>query len=107
MIFFARKLLVFSCFSLIAAAQQPSAIPVSGASELHQAFAHPPDDSRIMMRWWWFGPSATKDELKRELEQMKAAGIGGVEIARRTRRRWMIRAGSTITRSYRMSTLRI
>ena len=33
------------------------------------------------MRWWWFGPSATKPELKRELEQMKEAGIGGVEIA--------------------------
>ncbi len=34
-----------------------------------------------MMRWWWFGPSATKPELKRELQEMKAAGIGGVEIA--------------------------
>jgi hypothetical protein len=34
-----------------------------------------------MMRWWWFGPSATKPELQRELEEMKAAGIGGVEIA--------------------------
>ena len=34
-----------------------------------------------MMRWWWFGPAVTKPELKRELEQMKAAGIGGVEIA--------------------------
>ena len=33
------------------------------------------------MRWWWFGPAATKPELTRELEQMKAAGIGGVEIA--------------------------
>ncbi len=33
------------------------------------------------MRWWWFGPSATHAELQRELEQMKAAGIGGVEIA--------------------------
>jgi len=48
---------------------------------LHDAFAHPPDDSRIMMRWWWFGPAVTKPELQRELEQMKAAGIGGVEIA--------------------------
>jgi len=33
------------------------------------------------MRWWWFGPAITKPELKRELEQMKAAGIGGVEVA--------------------------
>jgi hypothetical protein len=34
-----------------------------------------------MMRWWWFGPAVSKPELKRELEQMKAEGIGGVEIA--------------------------
>src|SRR5271170_1968044 len=50
-------------------------------SDLHASFADPPDDSKIMMRWWWFGPAVTKSELKRELEQMKAAGIGGVEIA--------------------------
>jgi hypothetical protein len=50
-------------------------------AELHRQFAHPPDSSRIMMRWWWFGPAATKPEITKELEQMKAAGIGGVEIA--------------------------
>ena len=33
------------------------------------------------MRWWWFGPAAKDTELTKELEQMKAAGIGGVEIA--------------------------
>lgn len=52
----------------------------AGIEELHRSFAHPPDSSRIMMRWWWFGPSATRPEITRELEQMKAAGIGGVEI---------------------------
>ena len=50
-------------------------------SALHDSFAHPPDDCRIMVRWWWFGPSATDSELRRELEQMKSAGIGGVEVA--------------------------
>jgi hypothetical protein len=48
---------------------------------LHHSFAQPSDDSRIMMRWWWFGPAVTKPELQRELEQMKTAGVGGVEIA--------------------------
>lgn len=33
-----------------------------------------------MMRWWWFGPAVTHEELERELRAMKAAGIGGVEI---------------------------
>ncbi len=49
--------------------------------DLEKSFASPPDDCRIMMRWWWFGPAVTKPELQRELEQMKAEGIGGVEIA--------------------------
>ncbi len=50
-------------------------------ARLTELFAHPPDDCRIMVRWWWFGPAVTKPELQRELEQMKTAGIGGVEIA--------------------------
>ena len=53
----------------------------SSLARLTESFAHPPDDCRIMMRWWWFGPAITKPEIQRELEQMKAAGIGGVEIA--------------------------
>jgi alpha-L-rhamnosidase len=50
-------------------------------TQLRESFARPPDDCRIMMRWWWFGPAVIKPEIQRELEQMKAAGIGGVEIA--------------------------
>jgi hypothetical protein len=33
-----------------------------------------------MMRWWWFGPAVERNELARELQTMKAGGIGGVEI---------------------------
>ena len=65
------------CFPLLPRVAAQSADP----AQLRSAFAHPPDDCRIMMRWWWFGPAVTKPELRRELEQMKAAGIGGVEIA--------------------------
>ena len=49
--------------------------------ELSPSFTHPPDDCRIMVRWWWFGPAVTKSEIRQELEQMKSAGVGGVEIA--------------------------
>jgi alpha-L-rhamnosidase len=48
---------------------------------LEKSFANPPDDCRIMVRWWWFGPAVSKPELQQELEEMKAEGIGGVEIA--------------------------
>jgi hypothetical protein len=47
---------------------------------LYGGFQSPPDDARIMMRWWWFGPAVTKPELQKELETMRGAGIGGVEI---------------------------
>src|SRR5207248_2143193 len=45
-----------------------------------QAFQHPPDDARVMVRWWWFGPAVTKPELEREMRAMKAGGIGGFEV---------------------------
>ncbi|HEY7088203.1 MAG TPA: glycosyl hydrolase, partial [Tepidisphaeraceae bacterium] len=48
--------------------------------QLQQSFAHPPDDARIMVRWWWFGPAVTKPELEREMKLMKEGGIGGFEV---------------------------
>jgi hypothetical protein len=47
---------------------------------LEKSFQSPPDDARVMMRWWWFGPAVTRSELAHELEQMKAGGFGGFEI---------------------------
>lgn len=34
-----------------------------------------------MVRWWWFGLAVEKPEILRELQQMKADGIGGAELA--------------------------
>jgi hypothetical protein len=48
--------------------------------QLQSSFDQPPDDARIMVRWWWFGTAVTKPEIQRELEVMKAGGIGGVEV---------------------------
>ena len=58
----------------------PLSAPSLTVSDVAKGFANPPDDCRIMMRWWWFGPAVTHQELARELRLMKAAGIGGVEI---------------------------
>jgi alpha-L-rhamnosidase len=49
-------------------------------AQVQREFATPPDDARIMMRWWWFGPAVTKPELQREILAMKAGGIGGFEV---------------------------
>ena len=48
--------------------------------ELRRGFERPPDDARMMVRWWWFGPSVTKPELEREMRFMKEGGIGGFEV---------------------------
>ena len=47
-------------------------------NQLQSSFDQPPDDARIMVRWWWFGPAVTKPELEREMNFMKAGGIGGI-----------------------------
>jgi hypothetical protein len=49
-------------------------------TELQRGFERPPDDAKIMMRWWWFGPAVTKSELEREMRLMKEGGIGGFEV---------------------------
>jgi hypothetical protein len=58
------------------------AMPLYSAtiSEVKQGFERPPDDARIMMRWWWFGSAVTKPELEHEMLQMKQGGIGGFEV---------------------------
>jgi hypothetical protein len=81
---FQRRVAVLILILLVACDLLPSrsmAQQDEALVRLEKSFANPPDDCRIMMRWWWFGPAVTKPELQRELEQMKAEGIGGVEIA--------------------------
>lgn len=51
-----------------------------GLADLKKGFEKPPQDARIMVRWWWFGPAVTHAELERELLAMKQGGVGGVEI---------------------------
>ena len=48
--------------------------------QLQRRFDQPPDDARIMVRWWWFGTAVTKPQLEREMNFMKAGGIGGFEV---------------------------
>ncbi|MCM3900301.1 MAG: hypothetical protein ND866_01190 [Pyrinomonadaceae bacterium] len=55
-------------------------VTASPIDDLQAAFAQPPDDSRIMMRWWWFGPTVEKAQIEREMRLMKEGGIGGFEV---------------------------
>ncbi len=68
------------CLLLVPVAAAPDSVQPDPLADLHRAFESPPADSRIMMRWWWFGPSVTKPELEREMNLMKQGGIGGFEV---------------------------
>lgn len=70
----------FALISVVLMQAIPGISQSGGIQELRSSFESPPAGCRIMMRWWWFGPSVTKPELERELRAMKDAGIGGVEI---------------------------
>jgi len=69
-IMFASLLLAFGLQSAIAKTIQ----------QLQADFLKPPDDARIMMRWWWFGPAVTTQELERQMKLMKEGRIGGFEV---------------------------
>jgi hypothetical protein len=55
--------------------------PATTIDQLRSGFLDPPMSAAPMMRWWWFGPSVDRAEIRRELEVMATAGIGGVEVA--------------------------
>ena len=65
---------------VVPAALWTAAAPPASLADLRRNFQNPPDDARIMMRWWWFGPAVTKPELEREMRLMKEGGIGGFEV---------------------------
>jgi hypothetical protein len=73
----ALAVVVFGAAAMLRATQPAPSSPLAA---LARAFQAPPDDARIMMRWWWFGPAVTPAGIERELRTMKDGGIGGVEI---------------------------
>lgn len=79
-----NKLLCVLCLfsalplGILPARPLPAQTPIA---DLKTHFENPPDDTKPMMRWWWFGVAVEKPEILRELQQMKADGIGGAELA--------------------------
>lgn len=52
----------------------------AAGSDLYSIFKNPASIHRPFVRWWWNGDKVEKHELLRELQLLKKAGIGGVEI---------------------------
>jgi hypothetical protein len=76
-----KRTLLFLCLVPTLALGQGAAPGRPAIAEVQRLFVRPPADSRIMMRWWWFGPSVTTAEIEAEMRLMKEGGIGGFELA--------------------------
>jgi hypothetical protein len=50
------------------------------AQSLEDLFLHPPGSSRPYVWWHWMGPNFSKYGITKDLEAMKAMGIGGATI---------------------------
>jgi len=68
-------LLMAAISSLSSAASEPAS-----GNDIYSQFKNADDRYRPFVRWWWNGDKVQKEEITRELELLKAAGIGGVEI---------------------------
>ena len=75
-----RRALIASLILVLAGLTALAPAEAQTINDLQRGFERPPDDARIMMRWWWFGPAVTKPELEREMRVMKEGGIGGFEV---------------------------
>src|ERR1700760_1817162 len=52
----------------------------SSSSDLFEAFKNPPLAARPYVLWMWMGSNLSEHGIKRDLEAMKEAGIGGATI---------------------------
>lgn len=48
--------------------------------ELKAGFQNPPNDARPKVYWWWINGYVDTTRMKTELQAIKAAGIGGVDL---------------------------
>ena len=48
--------------------------------DLEEWFKSPPASYGPSCNWWWFGGAYSKDDIRENLDAMKAAGLGGFRI---------------------------
>src|SRR3954471_14364448 len=68
-------------FAAAGRAQEPAPAATLSIAAVARAFAHPSDEGRVLVRWWWFGPSVSRDEIDAEMRRVEEGGLGGVELA--------------------------
>ncbi len=53
---------------------------IGRGDKLYEGFLRPDAEAKPFVRWWWNGNCVSREEIARELDLLKEAGIGGVEI---------------------------
>lgn len=69
--------MVFALTVHAAPPPEPAGLSLAG---LAIAFQQPPDQWRPWCYWWWFHGCVTRDGIIRDLDHMKAKGIGGAMV---------------------------
>ena len=55
-------------------------LSASAFSQTYESsFANPPQEARIRVWWHWMDSNISKEGIKKDLDWMKATGIGGVQ----------------------------
>jgi hypothetical protein len=49
-----------------------------GADELERGFHDPPDEAKPRVYWWWLNNLVNEEAITRDIEELKAKGVGGV-----------------------------
>lgn len=70
----------FLAVGLLATIGLAAAAPAITTAELWDKFVTPAADTRPFVRWWWNGGRVEEREILRQLDVLRDAGIGGVEI---------------------------
>jgi hypothetical protein len=68
--------------AIAGSALQVGAAPAPGLAEMARLWERAPENPDYMprTRWWWPGSAASPEGITAQLEQMRANGLGGVEI---------------------------
>ena len=77
----------FGACAATAADQSPTAVldsrwatSLEPTVDLEKGWRDPPEVSRVRCWWWWLNGNVTKEAITRDLEEMKAKGLGGANI---------------------------
>jgi hypothetical protein len=74
------KVLILSLVIIFCSCSQNQNTKNQSEQNIFNGFVNPPSESRPFVRWWWNGNHISAGEIKRELDILHSAGIGGIEI---------------------------